>query len=60
MKAVVVAGGSVLGPFANGARMPSTAEDDCAEMRNAALRAVADLRYGLDCLSVMRAMVDPQ
>ena len=30
--------------LAKGARMPSTADDDCAEMRKAAFRATADLR----------------
>lgn len=44
MKASVVAGDLALAPFANGARIPSTAEDDCAETRSAALRAAADLR----------------
>jgi hypothetical protein len=29
----------------------------CAEIRNAALRAAADFRCGLDCLSDMAAMV---
>ena len=60
MKASVVAGVALLAPLANGARMPSTAEEVCAETRNAALRAAADLRCGLDCLSVTLPMVVPQ
>ena len=53
MKASVLAGASARLPLAKGARMPSTADDVCAEMRKAALRAVADLRWGLDCLRAM-------
>jgi hypothetical protein len=43
-------------PTANGARMPSTADDVLAEIRSAALRlaSVQLRRYGLDSLSVMR------
>lgn len=44
VKASVLAGVSLPLPLANGARMPSTADDVCAEMRSAALRAEADLR----------------
>lgn len=44
MKSSVLAGASVRLPLAKGARMPSTADDDCAEMRKAAFRATADLR----------------
>lgn len=44
MKASVLAGVVVPPPLAKGARMPSTADDDCAETRKAALRAAADLR----------------
>lgn len=57
MKASVLAGADVFLPLAKGARMPSTADDVCAETLSAALRAAADLRCGLDCLSVMAAMV---
>ena len=57
MKASVLAGAAVLSPLAKGARMPSTAEEVCAETRRATLRAAADLRCGLDCLSVMPTMV---
>ena len=44
MKASVLAGAGAPVPLAKGARMSSTADDDCAETRKAALRAVADLR----------------
>ena len=57
MKASAVAGVVAAACLAKGARMPSTADDDCAEMRKAALRAAADLRWGLDCLRVMAPMV---
>lgn len=57
MKASVLAGDATLDPLAKGARMPSTADEVCAETRSAALRATADFRCGLDCLSVMPAMV---
>jgi hypothetical protein len=57
MKAFVLAGALSRLPLAKGARMPSTAEDVCAEMRKAALRAGADFRWGLDCLRVIRRMV---
>ena len=60
MKASVLAGAAVLSPLAKGARMPSTADDVCAETQRAALRAAADLRCGLDCLSVMAPMVRPR
>lgn len=51
-----VAGALAVVPSANGARMPSTADDVLAEIRSAALRvaAVRLRRYGLDFLSVMR------
>ena len=57
MKAFVLVGALPRLPLAKGARMPSTAEDVCAEMRRAALRAGADLRWGLDCLRAIRRMV---
>lgn len=53
----MLAGADFFLPLAKGARMPSTADDVCAETLSAALRAEADLRCGLDCLSVMAAMV---
>ena len=53
MKVFVLAGESPRLPLAKGARMPSTAEDVCAEMRKAALRAEADRRCRLDCLRVI-------
>ena len=51
-----VAGALALALAANGARMPSTADDVLAEIRSAALRvaSVPLRRYGLDSLSVMR------
>ena len=57
MNALVLVGGSARLPLANSARMPSTAEEVCAEIRSAFLRAAADLRWGFDCLSVMLRMV---
>ena len=57
MNASVLAGALPRLPLAKGARMPSTAEDVCAEMRKAALRAGADLRWGLDCLRAIRRIV---
>lgn len=57
MKDATLFGVAVLAPLAKGARMPSTAEDVCAETRSATLRAAADFRCGLDCLSVMQRMV---
>ena len=57
MKAAMLAGVSVSLPLLNGARMPSTADDVRAETRSAALRAAADFRCGLDCLSVMLRML---
>jgi hypothetical protein len=57
MKASVLVGALPRLPLAKGARMPSTAEDVCADMRKAALRAEADLRWGLDCLRAIRRMV---
>lgn len=57
MKASVLAGAEVRLPLAKGARMPSTADDVCAETRKAALRAIADLRWGLDCFRVIRRIV---
>lgn len=60
MNASVLAGVSILDPFSKGARMPSTADDVCADTRNAALRTAAGLRCGLDCLSVMLPMLRPR
>lgn len=60
MKAAVLAGVALLAFLSKGARMPSTADDVWAEIRSAALRAVADFRCGFDCLSVMLYMVRPQ
>lgn len=57
MKASVLAGASAHLPLAKGARMPSTADEVCAEMRKAAFRAVADLRWGLDCLRAMLRII---
>lgn len=57
MKASVLAGATLSSLLVKGARMPSTAEDVCAETRRAALRAAADLRCGLDCFNVMPTMV---
>jgi hypothetical protein len=57
MKASVLAGVFVPLPLAKGARMPSTADDDWAEMRKAAFLALSDLRWGLDCFSVMLQMI---
>jgi hypothetical protein len=57
MKAFVLAGALPRLPLEKGARIPSTAEDVCAEMRKAALRAGADLRWRLDCLRAIRRMV---
>ena len=54
MKDATLFGVAALAPLAKGARMPSTAEDVCAETRSATLRAAADFRCGLDCLSVIR------
>ena len=50
-----VAGAFALAVAANGARMPSTADDVLAEIRSSALRAatVRLRRYGLDSLRVM-------
>ena len=57
MKAAVLVGVVALLPLEKGARIPSTAEDVCAETRSAALRAAANFKCGLDCLSVMKRMV---
>ena len=57
MKASVLAGASERLSLAKGARMPSTADDVCAEMRKAALRVFADLRKGLDCLSTIGQII---
>ena len=54
MKAAVLVGVVALLPLEKGARIPSTAEDVCAETRSAALRAAANFKCGLDCLSVMK------
>lgn len=53
MNALGLSGRLVAG-LLNGARMPSTAEELCADSRRAALLEAEDLRCGLDCLSVMR------
>jgi hypothetical protein len=39
--------------FANGARMPSTADEVFADTCSPALRAAADFKYGLDLFSVI-------
>ncbi len=57
MKAWVLVGSAVCRSLLNGARMPSTALEVWADTRRAALRAAADFKWGLDCLSVMLAMV---
>lgn len=57
MKASVLAGALAPLSLAKGARMPSTADDVCAETRKAALRAATDFRWGLDCLSVISRMI---
>ena len=57
MKASLLAGASERLSLAKGARMPSTADDVWAEMRKAALRALADLRNGLDCLSTIGQII---
>lgn len=44
-------------PLVKGAWIPSIADDVCAEMRKAALRATADLRWRLDCLRVIPRMI---
>ena len=49
MNALVLLGTLVPFPLANGARIPSTAEVDAAELRNPDLRAADVLRCGLDC-----------
>jgi hypothetical protein len=56
MNASLLAGAVPAFALANGARMPSTADDVCAETRNTVLRADSERlrRYGLDSLSVMR------
>ena len=57
MKASMLADASERLSLAKGARMPSTADDVWAEMRKAALRALADLRNGLDCLSTIGQII---
>jgi hypothetical protein len=54
MNSLVLLG--ILAPFflAKGARIPSTAEDDAAEMRNPDFREALDLRCGLDCFRFMQ------
>jgi hypothetical protein len=52
MRAALLVGAFSIAPFANGARIPSTAEELWAEIRNAALRKAADFRYGFDFFSV--------
>jgi hypothetical protein len=44
MNAFLLAGAFPPFPLANGARIPSTADDDWADMRKAAFRLAADLR----------------
>jgi hypothetical protein len=53
MKVSVLIGASPCFSFANGARMPSTADDVFAEIRKAVLRAAADLRWGFDCFKLI-------
>lgn len=43
--------------FVNGARMPSTADDVCADRRSAALRLAGDLRCGFERESAMREIL---
>lgn len=50
MKASMLSGIDPRASLAKGARMPSTADEVCAETRNASLRAAGDLRCGFDCL----------
>lgn len=57
MKAFTSFGGLTTLALANGARMPSTADDDCADRRSAALRLAENLRCGFDRDSVMRKML---
>lgn len=57
MKASLLDGLAAALRSANGARIPSMAEDVWADRRNAVLRAAAGVRCGFDCLSVMVAMV---
>ncbi len=57
MKASLLDGLAAALRWANGARIPSMAEDVWADRRRAALRAATGARYGFDCLSVMVAMV---
>lgn len=57
MKAFTSFGGLTSLALANGARIPSTADDVCADSRSAALRLAADLRCGFDRNSVMRKML---
>jgi hypothetical protein len=54
MKAAVLDRALALLPLEKGARIPSTAEDVCAETRSAALRVAANCKCGLDCLSVIK------
>jgi hypothetical protein len=53
MNARVLDGAAALLAFANGARMPSTADDVFADTCSPALRAAADFKYGLDFFNVM-------
>ena len=50
MNASVLVGVSARSPLAKGAWIPSTADEVCAEMRNAAFRAKADWRWGVGLL----------
>jgi hypothetical protein len=57
MKAFTSFGGLTPLALANGAWMPSTADEVCADRRSAALRFAEDLRCGFDRDSVMRKML---
>jgi hypothetical protein len=57
MNAFLLAAAVSPSPLVNGARMPSTADDDWADIRNTRFRSAADLRKGLDCLSFMSHMI---
>ena len=56
MNASVVVGASATLLLENGARMPSTADEVCAEIRNPAFRIATDLRWGLDCFSFTQGL----
>jgi hypothetical protein len=57
MNASILVGASRRFPFANGAWIPSTADEVFAEIRKAVLRAAADLRWGLDCFKFIFEMI---